>query len=223
MCDDQAARNQPETTEPGLSRRGFLNAAGGVAAAAALLRRFPRLPLRSAARDAAADGTSAYSMAMHVHSSLSEQSGSMDAQLFQAATNSVDVLWWTDHDYLMDHCNFRKTVHFTSLTSEIGGPGEGKPWIWTKVQSGPVASTSGGGIVTNPCSPNDPVAGGSMYLAAKSTTTALAKFGYFADCHPAGWNYRGNLVGQSLTIDVQLTSGWTRGYLELLIATSLHE
>jgi hypothetical protein len=223
MCDDQAARNQPETTEPGLSRRGFLNAAGGVAAAAAFLRRVPRLPLRSAARDAAADGTSAYSMAMHVHSSLSEQSGSMDAQLFQAATNSVDVLWWTDHDYLMDHFNFRKTVHFTSLTSESGGPGEGKPWIWTKVQSGPVASTSGGGIVTSPCSPNDPVAGGSMSLAAQSTTTALAKSGYFADCHPAGWNYRGNFVGQSLTIDVQLTSSWTRGYLELLIATSLHE
>jgi hypothetical protein len=162
-------------------------------------------------------------MAMHVHSSFSEQSGSMDSQLFQAAANSVDVLWWTDHDQRMDGIGYRDTVHFTSLTSESGGPGQGGPWIWQQTQSGPVAAGSGGGIVTNPCSPNDPVAGGSMHLAAKSTTTATAKSGYYANCHPAGWNYRDNLTGQSLTIDVLLTSGWTRGYLELLISTSYHQ
>jgi hypothetical protein len=25
----------------------------------------------------------------------------MDAQLFQATKNAVDVLWWTDHDHRM--------------------------------------------------------------------------------------------------------------------------
>jgi hypothetical protein len=108
-----------------------------VAAAAAPLRKVPRLPLRSAAREVAADGTSAYSMAMHVHSSFSEQSGSMDSQLFQAARNSVDVLWWTDHDARMDGIGYRQTVHFTSLTTEQGGSGQGGPWIWTKTVSGP--------------------------------------------------------------------------------------
>jgi hypothetical protein len=62
-----------------------------------------------------------------------------------------------------------------------------------------------------------------MWLTAQSNTSAAAKFGYYADCKPAGWNYRDNLTGQTLTVDVQLTSGWSRGYLELLIATSYHE
>jgi hypothetical protein len=191
-----------------------------VAAAAALA---PRLSLRSAARAAAADGTFAYSMAMHIHSSFSEQSGSMDCQLFQAVKNSVDVLWWTDHDYVMDHIGWRDVVHFTSLTAESGGPGHGRPWVWQRAESGPLAGSSGGGIVANPCSPSDPAVGGSMHLTAKSTTTAMAKSGFYADCRPAGWNYRGNLTGQSLTIDVLLAAGWARGYLELLIASSYHQ
>jgi len=221
MCDDQTANDPSTTSETGISRRHFLATAAG---AAGLLRsRFPRLHLHSASRPVAADSTSAYSMAMHVHSSFSEQSGSMDSQLFQAATNAVDVLWWTDHDARMDGINYRKTVHFTSLTKEKGGPGEGGAWIWTRAESGPLAAKSVGGIVHSPASPNDPVAGGSMHLSAKSRSTATAKIGYYANSHPAGWNYRDNLTGQSLTIDVRLTSGWTEGYLELLIASSYHE
>jgi hypothetical protein len=222
MCDDQAAANPPQTAESELSRRGFLHATAAMAGTAALLKKIPRLPLRSPARAVAADGTSAYSMAMHIHSSFSEQSGSMDSQLFQAAKNSVDVLWWTDHDHRMDGIGYRKTVHFTSLTAENGGPGEGGPWTWTKIQSGPVVSGSGG-IVGTPASPGDPVASGSMHLVAKSQSTATAKYGFYADSHPGGWNYRDNLTGQSLAIDVLLTSGWQQGYLELLIATSYHQ
>jgi hypothetical protein len=199
-----------------------MHATGG-AAAVALLRGMPRLSLHSADREVTTSGAAAYSMAMHIHTSFSEQSGTMDSQLFQAAKNSVDVLWWTDHDDRMDGIGYRKTVHFTSLTSESGGPGERGPWTWRKVESGPVASTSGGGIVTTPCSPNDPVVGGSLHLTAKSTSISTAKFGYYADCFPAGWNYRDNLTGQSLIIDVLLTSGWSHGYLEMLIHTSFHE
>jgi hypothetical protein len=223
MCDDQTASNAPPSVESELTRRRFIHGTAVVAAAAAVFRRLPRLSLRSAARDAAADGTSAFSMAMHVHSSFSEQSGSMDSQLFQAATNSVDVLWWTDHDARMDGIGYRKTVHFTSLTAEQGGPGQGGAWTWRTAESGPVATSSGGGIVGTPSSPSDPVATGSLHLTAKSTTTVTAKYGFYADSHPGGWNYRDNLTGQSLTIDVLLTSGWTRGYLEMLVATSYHE
>ena len=223
MCYDQATHRRPEKTGAGLSRRRFMEAGAGLAAAVALLPRVARLPLGSAAREVNAAGESAYSMAMHVHSSFSEQRGSMDSQLFQAVANSVNVVWWTDHDHRMDWTGYRKTVHFTSLTSESGGPGEGGPWIWSPVESGPLASGSGGGIVTAPSSPNDPVVGGSLHLAAKSTTTGAAKYGYFAACHDAGWNYHGNLTGQSLRIDVRLTSGWRKGYLELLIASSYHQ
>jgi hypothetical protein len=223
MCDDQPAGASPAATGSPLSRRGFLHASAGVAGAAALLRRFPRLPLRSPARPVSVDGLSAFSMAMHVHSSFSEQDGSMDSQLFQASTNSMDVLWWTDHDTRMDGIGYRREVHFTSLTQEQGGPGQGRAWDWTKVTAGPLASQSTGGIVQNPSSPGDPVAGGSMQLIAKSTTGAPATFGFYAQTHQASWNYRDNLNGQSLTIDVLLTKGWQAGYLELLIVSSYHE
>ena len=200
-----------------------MHASAGAAAAAALLRQFPRLPLRSPARPVSVDGLSAYSMAMHVHSSFSEQDGSMDSQLFQATKNSVDVLWWTDHDTRMDGIGYRQVVHFTSLTKESGGPGQGHPWDWTKVTSGPLGSQSTGGIVQNPSSPSDPVAGGSMHLIATTTTGAPATFGFYAQTHPAGWNCRDNLNGQSLTIDVLVAKGWQAGYLELLIISSYHE
>ena len=202
----------------------FLHGAAFLGTAAAVgVPRIPvkRLPLHSPARAVTADGTNAYSMAMHIHSSFSEQNGSMDGHLFQATQNSVDVLWWTDHDHRMDGIGYRDVTHFTSF-SETGGPGQGGAWNWVKQESGPNTSVSGGGIVANPCSPNDPVAGGSLHLAAQSSSTSPAKFGYFADCHPAGWNYRDNLTGQSLLIDALLASGWSRGYLELLITTSEH-
>jgi hypothetical protein len=200
-----------------------MHASAGAAAAAALLRQFPRLPSRSLARPVSVDGLSAYSMAMHVHSSFSEQDGSMDSQLFQATKNSVDVLWWTDHDTRMDGIGYRQVVHFTSLTKEHGGPGQGRPWDWTKVTSGPLGIQSTGGIVQNPSSPADPVAGGSMQLIAKSTTGAPATFGFYAQTHQASWNCRDNLNGQSLTIDVLPAKGWQAGYLELLIVSSYHE
>lgn len=160
-------------------------------------------------------------MAMHIHSSFSEQNGSMDGHLHQAAKNAVDVLWWTDHDCRMDAIHYRKVTHFTSF-SEKGATGQGGAWNWTVAESGPNTTASTGGIVSTPCSPNDPVSGGALHLVAQSSSTSRAKYGYFADCHPAGWNYRDNLTGQSLLLDVLLASGWSRGYLELLVTTSNH-
>ena len=214
MCEDHSAPTRRAILHGGV----VIAAAGAVGLPGRPLR---RLPLRSSARAVTADGTNAYSMAMHIHSSFSEQNGSMDGQLYQAQLNAVDVCWWTDHDHRMDGIGYRDVTHFTSF-SETGGPGQGGAWDWVTQKSGSNTSASGGGIVTNPCSPNDPVAGGSLHLAAQSSSTSPAKFGYFADCHPAGWNYRDNVTGQSLLIDVLLASGWSRGYLELLVTTSEH-
>jgi hypothetical protein len=136
----------------------------------------------------------------------------------------VDVCWFTDHDGRMDGRGYRTVVHFTSLTGEKPPAGQGSPWAWQQRESGPLnTSTSGGGIVTNPCSPNDPLAGGALRLAAQSTSTSPATFGYWANSKPAGWNYHDNLTGQSLVIDVLLNQGWTNGYLEMLIGTSYHQ
>ena len=214
MCEDHAQ----------VSRREFLYGAAALGAVAAMRRSgglAPRLPLNSPERAAGLGGTNAYSMAMHIHSSFSEQNGSMDGHLAQATANAVDVCWWTDHDYLMDAINFRDVTHFTSF-SEKGAAGQGGAWTWTVVKSGPNTAASGGGIVATPSSPNDPVASGALSLTAQSSTTSPAKYGYYADCHPAGWNYRDNLTGQSLLVDVLLASGWSRGYLELLVTTSYH-
>jgi hypothetical protein len=214
MCDDHAP----------VSRREFLYGAAALGAVAAMRLPggfTPRLALHSPERAAGLGGTNAYSMAMHIHSSFSEQNGSMDGHLAQATANAVDVCWWTDHDYLMDAINFRDVTHFTSF-SEKGAAGQGGAWTWTVVKSGPNTTASTGGIVSTPCSPKDPVSGGALHLVAQSSSTSPAKYGYFADCHPAGWNYRDNLTGQSLLIDVLLASGWSRGYLELLITTSYH-
>jgi hypothetical protein len=201
-----------------------MHATAATAAAAALLRQAPRLPLKSAARPVAKDGASAYSMAMHIHSSFSEETGSMASQLYQATVNSVDVLWWTDHDVRMDGLQYRDVVHFTSLTKENGGPGQGGAWTWKRVQAGPLGYQSGGGIVEYPCSPNDPVRGGSMSLTAQSRSNQTATYGFYADSGPARLNYRDNLTGQSLLIDVLLNNGWSArdGYLEMSIVTSYH-
>jgi hypothetical protein len=163
-------------------------------------------------------GNSAYSNAMHIHSSFSEFTGSMQAHLHQATLNSVDVLWWTEHAYTLDNIPYRDVVHFTSLDKEKPPKGQGKPWKWQKRESGPNGPASTGRIVTTPCSPNDPVSGGALMLAAKSTSTKPATYGYLADAQ----NYRDNLNGQSLSIDVMLEPGWSRGYLDILVSTSYH-
>jgi len=166
------------------------------------------------------DGLRAQSMAMHVHSSFSEQTASMAAQLDQASQNAVDILWWTDHDHRMSNLGYRRTVHFTSLTEERG---DGKPaaWKWMQQTIGPLTSSSGGGIVSSG-SPNDPVARGSLLVEAQSTSNTMASFGFCADTQPAVFNERGNFHGQVWQLDVLPLSAKSSGYLELSIGSSDH-
>lgn len=217
MCDDH-----------GLSRRQLFRGAGALAAAEVLLpraappRRPPRrLPLRSPLRPQDASGDSAYSMAMHIHGSLSEWGGSMDAHASQATLNGVDTIWWSDHDERINNEEYRDTVHFTSLTKESGAPGQGGRWIWQRQLAGALASYAGG-IVGTPCSPKDPVAGGALHVQAQAAGTGPATIGYFADSKPSGYNYRDSLAGQSLLIDVLPDKGWGRGYLEVFVESSHH-
>jgi hypothetical protein len=169
------------------------------------------------------DGTFAFSNAMHIHSSFSEQNGSMDAQLSQAAQNVVDVLWWTDHDHRMDGIGYRQWVSFTSLTGEVPPAGQGKAWAWKPAHSIP-SNTATTGYIAATGSPSDPVPGSSLFVSAKPVKNASsAYYGFTADTHAAGWNERDNLTGQSLLIDVLLSPGWGSGYLEFLVASSYHE
>jgi hypothetical protein len=235
VCDDHPADDSAADERPGVSRRAVLSGAiaAGVAATGAFAiggctSQPAAPPRRSSPRDTAADGLTAYSMATHVHSSFSERNGSMDSQLFQATKNSVDVLWWTEHDARMEGLDYAQQVNFTSLTRAPGkrttaGLIDGTDWSWDARRAGPLASTSQGGLVSSPVSPNDPDRQGSLHLTAKSTGTQPASVGYYANSQPARWNYRDNLTGQSLRVDVLLTPGWRDGYLELLINSSYHE
>lgn len=74
----------------GLALAAALLAGAGVACRDAT-NRFP---------DLAAEGLSPYAVQMHLHGSLSEGAGSMRGHLEAArALGSVDVLWWSDHDW----------------------------------------------------------------------------------------------------------------------------
>jgi hypothetical protein len=220
MCDDRHAHSndasQVDETLRAVSRRRFMRIFGGSTAAGLVIgnRAWP-----SPAQASPIDGTQALSMAMHVHASFSELTGSMAAQLAQAEQNAIDVVWWTDHDHRMAARGYRSVVHFTSLTAEGG---DGKPWQWVKRTSGPLTSTSSGGIDTSVNSPRDTVTGGSLSLRSQSTSTKAAKLGFYADSHPAGMNYRGNIHGQTWALEVLPSSIGSKAYLELLVASSFH-
>jgi hypothetical protein len=130
----------------------------------------------------------------------------------------MDVLWWTEHDWRLDGTYLWLVDSFTSLRGPTTGNGR-KPGAWVPQETGPSGPGSGGGIVTRPCSPNDPVTGGALRVAAQSTSTKLATYGYDASSQ----QYRDNLNGQSVSIDVMMDPGWTHGHLEIRVGSSYHE
>ena len=74
MCEDHAPTEKPTAQATAPSRRDVMNATAAVAAAGVVFRGFGQAAA-AAVRPApaiGADGTSAYSMAMHIHSSFSE-------------------------------------------------------------------------------------------------------------------------------------------------------
>jgi hypothetical protein len=221
MCDQEGPISEHGERRE-LSRRKFLAYSASLAAIAAGFPEWPRTVFADRSPIAAADGTLPVSMAMHIHSSFSEQYGSMEGHLFQAQQNAVDVIWWTDHDYRMSSLGYRKTVHFTSLTAEKGGPGEGGAWQWQLVRTGPLSAHSSGGIVTSPASPLDPVIGGSLAVSAQSTKQSPATLGFYAQSHPSDWNYHCSLIGQTLSIEVLPTAIGATAYLEFLVTSSYH-
>jgi len=225
MCGDEEvaiAGSDHQNQEGLLSRRSWLKGAGATAAALVLLPGdwLGRTPALAAGQVESASGLLPLSMAMHIHSSFSEQSGSMDSQLFQAATNAVNVLWWTDHDYRMEGVHYRNVVHFTSLTAETT---DGAAWQWQRENTGSLTAASGGSIVSAPASPADPIAGGSLSISAQSTSSSGAAVRFFAQSHPAGWNYHRNMYGQTLVIEVLPVTVGAGGYLELLLNMSYHQ
>jgi hypothetical protein len=167
----------------------------------------------------ATENPGAFSMAMHLHTSFSEGPGSMESHLQQATLHDVDVLWWTDHDNTLGALVRKHAVHFTSLTDEEG---DGPPWQWTEQRAGSLTADSGGGIVTSPASPLDPVPGGSMHLLAQSAGTDPATFAYFPMPVAAESTWKTNLTNQSVSIEVLPTSIGPEAFLDIVVVGSYH-
>ena len=129
------------------SRRQFLGAAG-VGAAGLVVPTAVWLPERSASSSPNAfTGTSPLRLAMHVHGSWSEQTGSWEAQFTQAVATGTDVLFMTDHDY-------RATAsgYFPSLN--------GVTWV----------RTTTGGLAQQ----TSTASGGSLHLLAESSSATTS-------------------------------------------------
>ena len=215
MCNDHVGAEDEAPAGLTLSRRTLLRAAALTSLSGGLLGKAVWAPQPAAA--ASVDG--AFSMAMHIHSSFSELYGTMNAHLQQAKLNNVDVIWWSEHDTKMNGKNDRQVVHFSSLTNETG---DGTPWNWTLHKYGSHTTASTGGVVASPASPLDTVPAGSLQVTAQSTGTPQAILGFHPEVGPAKHNWRTNLTGQTLSLEVLPTSISPKAYLELAITSSYH-
>jgi hypothetical protein len=162
-------------------------------------------------------GEQSRTMALHVHSSFSEGTGSMEAQLAEAGLAGVDVLWWTDHDWRMAAAGYRTVVHFGSLANETEA---GAGWKWVPATSGSLAS-SGGGIVSAPTSPNDtsPIAGALRSMCV-SGGAAEASYRWFADTSASRQNERSNVAGLTVRLDVFAEQTGPDAWSEMLVQLS---
>ena len=156
------------------------------------------------------------SMAMHVHSSFSEGTASMNAQLAEAQAMDVDVVWWTDHDWRAMGHGYRSVVHFSGFTETENG---NDPLIWIQSRTGSLSSSSAT-IDPSRVSPSDPAATSSLRLAATGSTTSYAFMRVTADSSKARDNLRGTIGGQVLTFDVFPESISKNVFLELKIKLS---
>jgi hypothetical protein len=92
-----------------------------------------------------------YSVAMHMHASMSEQFGSMEWHAEKAQSVGHDVVWWTDHDWRLTNFRFMKRYNFeatvwNSLKTRWEEPDEGgfaprlRAWAYRLPRSGIVTT-----------------------------------------------------------------------------------
>jgi hypothetical protein len=219
MCDTHAHDDRAQGRL--VSRRRVLQGMVGVAGLAALQSAAlsPRgVPL--AARTASATGHTAYVLAMHLHASSSEGEGSFRSHLAEAAANGFDVAWFTEHDWRRRSMFRRTRYHFLPEDSAVGG----RWWLPPLPPVGSLQADSGGQLVSEPTSPDDPAAAkGSLKLRATSTGDALAGVGHRIDSGTSSLlNLRGRILGRTVSVDVLPTATGPGAWGELRFALSHH-
>lgn len=204
---------------PGASRRTVLRTGATVAALGAgggLVR--PARAAGSAAPEGpvaggAVAGEQPARMAMHVHASFSEGTGSMEAHLQQAVAAGFDVLWWTEHDQRMVAHGYRRAVHFHGPTERENG----YAWTWSVARSGSFASDVSS-WVDSPVSPHDTGAPGALRLRAVSRGAAAAVLRQ--DGAAAHQLIRTSLAGQRIRIDVLPVARSRKAWVGVEVVTS---
>jgi hypothetical protein len=81
-----------------------------------------------------------WSVALHMHASMSEQFGSMEWHSDKAAALGIDVIWWTDHDWRLSNYRHMKEYDFEATVwnpekyrweePDAGGFGSNKVRAW---------------------------------------------------------------------------------------------
>ncbi|MEQ9617315.1 MAG: CehA/McbA family metallohydrolase [Phycisphaerales bacterium] len=71
------------------------------------------------------EGLSPYSLAMHIHGSMSEGTGSVHASTAGALLAGVDVIWWSDHDWRVQMYTY---VTRASLDAPVEPAWFGEAW-----------------------------------------------------------------------------------------------
>ena len=137
------------------------------------------------------------SMAMHVHSSFSEGTGSMDAQLERGPMTGVDVVWWTDHDWRWWVTAIDRSCTSRRFTETENG---NDPLTWTQAKSGSLSSSSAtiDTAGSPPTTRRRPRACGSAATGSGSASPhALHR-----RLSKARENLKGTIGGQIITFDV---------------------
>jgi len=206
MCDDHADTTSAEPEDAlALTRRRLLRGTaaltGGLllGGTRALLHPDAALAATTAAAPVTnAAGLSALRHAMHVHSSYSEGSASLQAQLQEASDNGFHTLWTTDHDWRMSAYRAPQSFHFPALTETVAGA----PYTWQPRSDG-AGLASRAAHSSWEASPLDPEQRkGCLTVAATSAGTAVATHGCELDGSRANQRHRTNLRGVRLLLEV---------------------
>ena len=197
------------------TRRRFLQATTVTAlgAAGGLVTSQQASALTPAPRLVSADGLGPVSMAMHIHASFSEGSGSMESHLRQAANTGIDVIWWSEHDHRMSARDYRKAVHFDGLAERENG----KDWVWQPSTEGWLTAKAGR-FVTSPASSGSSHAPSSLHLEATGGGVSWASHRYEGQAQND--LIRTSLDGQTIEIDVYPMDTGYNAYLALRLVTS---
>ena len=140
------------------------------------------------------NGKTAYAAQMHIHGSMSEGTGSVETQTFEALNAGVDILWWSDHDHRITYHHHVSTFSFDDWC-ELWAVNEN----WTPIlqfESGKYKSI--GRVravddVSQPCNVNNPaedLANGIADFSDTVVSEGLRSFRLRADSEPGFFSFR---------------------------------